>query len=92
MHQESRYNLSIIIPVYNEESYIVSLFKDLEKYFNHDDIEVIVVDDGSNDDSGNILEKLKKKTPGNGFAKMQCKKLIATYKDCINEANLILEI
>jgi hypothetical protein len=38
------------------------------------------------------LERIKKKTPGMGFAKMQCKKLIATYKDCIKEANLILEI
>lgn len=38
------------------------------------------------------LERKKKKTPGTGFAKMQCKKLIATYKDCIKEANLILEI
>ena len=61
MPQESRYNLSIIIPVYNEENYLVSLFKDLEKYFNYDDVEVIVVNDGSFDDSGNILEKLKKK-------------------------------
>jgi len=60
MPQESRYNLSIIIPVYNEENYLVSLFKDLEKYFNYDDVEVIVVNDGSHDDSGNILEKLKK--------------------------------
>ena len=38
------------------------------------------------------LERKKKKTPGTGFAKMQCKKLIATYKDCIKEAKLILEI
>lgn len=38
------------------------------------------------------LERIKKKTPGMGFAKMQCKKLIATYKDCIKEAYLILEI
>ena len=37
------------------------------------------------------LEK-QKKTPGNGFAKMKCRELIATYKDCIKEAKLILEI
>ena len=59
MHQENKYNLSIIIPVYNEENYLELLFKDLEKYFNYDDVEVIVVDDGSYDNSNNILEKLK---------------------------------
>ena len=57
----SYYNLSIIIPVYNEEKYIEILFKDLEKYFNYNDVEVIVVNDGSNDNSNNILEKLKEK-------------------------------
>ncbi|MDC1060380.1 glycosyltransferase family 2 protein [Alphaproteobacteria bacterium] len=60
MHQENKYNLSIIIPVYNEENYLESLFNDLVKYFNYDDVEVIVVNDGSYDDSYNILEKLKK--------------------------------
>ena len=60
MPQESKYNLSIIIPVYNEEKYLEPLFKDLEIYFNYNDVEVIVVNDGSNDDSNNILEKLKK--------------------------------
>ena len=60
MPQENKYNLSIIIPVYNEEKYLESLFKDLEIYFNYNDVEIIVVNDGSNDDSNNILEKLKK--------------------------------
>jgi len=59
MPLENKYNLSIIIPVYNEENYLNSLFNDLEKYFNYDDVEVIVVSDGSYDDSNNILEKLK---------------------------------
>jgi|TARA_R100000482_G_scaffold119860_1_gene64710 DNA-directed RNA polymerase subunit N (RpoN/RPB10) len=38
------------------------------------------------------LEKIKKKTVGLGFAKMKCRELIATYKDCIKEAKLMLEI
>ena len=62
MHQENKYNLSIIIPVYNEENYLEFLFNDLEKYFNHDDVEVIAVNDGSNDNSNDILEKLQKKS------------------------------
>ena len=73
MRQESKYNLSIIIPVYNEEDYLEPLFKDLEKYFNYNDVEVIVVNDGSNDDSNNILEKLKK-----NFYKFEYKLLTLT--------------
>jgi glycosyltransferase involved in cell wall biosynthesis len=59
MLQENKINLSIIIPVFNEEKYLNQLFFDLEKYFNQEDIEIIVVNDGSNDDSYKILEKLK---------------------------------
>jgi len=60
MRQENKYNLSIIIPVYNEEKYLEPLFKDIEKYFSYDDVEVIVVNDGSYDDSDDILINLKK--------------------------------
>ena len=59
MPQENKFNLSIVIPVFNEEQYLIKLFLDLKKYFNQEDIEVIVVNDGSNDDSYNLLEKLK---------------------------------
>ena len=60
MHQKNKINLSIIIPVFNEEQYLNRLFLDLKKYFNQEDIEVIIVNDGSNDNSYTILEKLKK--------------------------------
>ncbi len=60
MPQENNINLSIIIPVFNEERYINKLFLDLKQYFNQKDVEVIVVNDGSNDDSYNLLKKLKK--------------------------------
>ena len=56
MHQENKINLSIVIPVYNEEKYLNKLFLDLKKYFNQEDVEVIAVNDGSDDDSINILE------------------------------------
>ena len=59
MPQENKFNLSIIIPVFNEEQYLTKLFLDLKKYFNQEDIEVIVVNDGSNDDSYKLLEKFK---------------------------------
>jgi len=61
MLQENNINLSIVIPVFNEDKYILKLFDDIEKYFNKKNIEVIVVDDGSTDDSANILHNIKKK-------------------------------
>ena len=60
MLQENKINLSIIIPVFNEEQYLNKLFLDLKQYFNKEDIEVIVVNDGSDDDTYNVLEELKK--------------------------------
>ena len=52
--------LSIIIPVYNEENTIIQV---LEKIKNNSSnlfkYEVIVIDDGSSDNSKNLLEKNK---------------------------------
>ena len=59
MPQENKFNLSIIIPIFNEENYINRLFLDLKKYFNEKNVEVIVINDGSNDNSNKILEELK---------------------------------
>ena len=59
MHQENNINLSIIIPVYNEESYIPTLLVDLKKYFNKKNVEIIFVNDGSYDQSKRILENIK---------------------------------
>ena len=45
MPQENNVNLSIIIPIFNEENYLPKLFQDLKKYFNYKNIEIITVDD-----------------------------------------------
>ncbi len=50
-------NLSIVVPVYNEDRYLKTLFQDLKKYFNKKNIEVIIVDDGSTDNSSQIIKK-----------------------------------
>ena len=54
---------SIIIPVYNTAPYIEecldSVFCQTQK-----EIEVIAIDDGSTDDSWNVLMKMKEKYPG----------------------------
>ena len=59
MPQENKIKLSVVIPVYNEAPYLPSLFEDLIKYFNTNDTEIIIVDDGSNDGSTEIINDFK---------------------------------
>ncbi len=61
MPLENSKTLSIIIPVFNEINFLDELFKQLKKYFNNEYTEIIIVDDGSNDGSSNLLAELKKK-------------------------------
>ena len=61
MPQESRIDLSIIIPIYNEAKFINRLFDDFKKYFNTKSVEVIFVDDGSNDDTPKLIKEFEKK-------------------------------
>ena len=53
--------LSIIIPVFNEINFLQKLFDELKSYFNKNDIEIIIVDDGSHDGSSEILKELQKR-------------------------------
>ena len=52
--------VSVIVPVYNVEEYLP---KCLDSLINQtlSDIEIIVVNDGSHDNSQNIIDKYKKK-------------------------------
>ena len=59
MLQENKINLSIVIPVYNEERYLKTLFLDLKKYFNLKNVEIIFINDGSTDRSQIILEEFQ---------------------------------
>ena len=55
--------ISVIIPAYNLENYISrTLDSILAQTYN--DIEIIVVNDGSNDNTGNIIDKYAKENPG----------------------------
>ncbi len=59
MPQENNINLTILIPVYNEENFLKKLFDELKIYFNNNKTEVIIIDDGSTDESTKILKELK---------------------------------
>ena len=49
--------ISVIIPVYNSEQYIEETLHSLLNQTIIDDIEVLMIDDGSTDDSRYIIEK-----------------------------------
>lgn len=51
------YKVSIIIPVYNVENYIETCVKSVI-HQDYNNIEIILVDDGSPDNSGDIIDKL----------------------------------
>lgn len=55
-------NISVIIPLYNEEESLPELFKWIKKVMddNNFSFEIIFIDDGSNDSSWKVIEKLHK--------------------------------
>jgi len=55
-------SLSIIIPAYNEEQNLVSIFDEICRQVNKLklDYEIIIVDDGSQDSTWEIAKKLSK--------------------------------
>lgn len=56
-------SLTIVIPAYNEEQNLEWVIKDTLKNASHylSDFEVLIVDDGSTDETGKIADKLAKK-------------------------------
>ena len=51
--------LTIIIPAYNEENTLASVVEHVREAFTDASYEIIVVDDGSTDSTGNVAESLK---------------------------------
>jgi len=86
-------SITIAIPAYNEEENIASVVKDtlkeLPRYFR--DYEVIVVDDGSRDKTGTIVDKLVTKNkylraihqPNGGYSKAMLTGLKAAKKEFV---------
>ena len=65
--------ISIIIPVYNEEDNVVSLFKTIKTVCDTigDSYEVLFVDDGSHDKTFAVLSELSKQKPQLGVIRFQ---------------------
>ena len=59
--------LSIIVPCFNESKNIPLILEKFSKVINREDIEVIIVNNGSTDNSKDILNKL---VPAYGFARV----------------------
>ena len=59
MPQGNKIKLSIIIPVYNEDKYILKLLDELKYFFNSNENEIIIVDDGSTDNSLTLVNQYK---------------------------------
>ena len=47
--------VSVIVPIYNTQKYLVRCFESIINQ-THSDLEIILVDDGSTDDSGRICD------------------------------------
>ncbi|MCS4303757.1 glycosyltransferase family 2 protein [Chryseobacterium sp. BIGb0232] len=54
--------ISIIVPVYNVESYLTKCLDSLVNQ-SHQNIEILVIDDGSKDNSGKIIKEYAEKYP-----------------------------
>lgn len=52
--------ISIIIPVYNEEKYLDSCLESIVPQYFHNNIEIIIIDDGSDDHTLSIARKFQK--------------------------------
>ena len=65
MRKYIKNKISIIIPTYNEETNIVRLIDELKNEIKNSEFEIIIVDDGSTDNTvENILKVFKNDTKG----------------------------
>lgn len=62
--KENSLDISVVVPLYNEDESLAELFAWIDRVMlaNNYEYEVIFVDDGSKDDSWNVIEALKEKS------------------------------
>lgn len=56
-------DLSIVVPIYNVESYLEACLSSIEPILSNENVELILVNDGSKDGSEDICYKYIDKTP-----------------------------
>ena len=63
-HETNKMDISVIVPLYNEEESLVKLYEWIEKVMNENKFtfEIIFVNDGSTDRSWEVIESLQKKS------------------------------
>ena len=67
--------ISIIVPCFNEEEAIPLFYKEIDKISNklkEVDFEILFINDGSKDNTNNILKKLSKKDDAPKMIKSNC--------------------
>ena len=71
---DKNYKFSVIIPAYNAEQYLKDAIDSvINQTIAFDNIELIIVNDGSNDNSDEICQKLKDKYPNIVYVKQDNK-------------------
>lgn len=58
--EKTKQKISIILPTFNERKNILPLINDMFKLFKKFDLEIIIVDDNSNDGTSKVVKKLAK--------------------------------
>lgn len=58
LEQNSKLDLSVIVPIYNSEKYISECLESIINQNTNYKYEIVCIDDGSRDDSASIVEKL----------------------------------
>jgi glycosyltransferase involved in cell wall biosynthesis len=94
----SKVDISVIIPLYNEDESLTELHAWLKRVMEENafSYEVLFIDDGSNDDSWNIIKKIKENNPevrGFKFSKNNGKTaaLQTGFNECLGEVIITMD-